>query len=418
MTQVHHAAEPHAPAASRVAGALAASAIALAAGCATRERSFAQDVDFLKRHHEAIVLASPDGLAKVVVVPAFQARVMTSTASGDDGPSYGFIKYDLVSSGETLKGITPYGGEDRFWLGPEGGQFAIFFPPGTTDFSLANWQTPPAIDTEAYALAAPHTEREAAFSHRATFTNVTGQRFDVRIDRVIRLIDTADAAESLGVTLGDARAVVFESDNRITNAGTARWTRETGMLSVWILGMFKPSPRTVALVPYTQGPVPSLGPIVNDAYFGKVPPDRLVARDGMLYFKADGMMRTKIGTSPARATPICGSYDPTRDLLTLVTFTLPAGATDYVNSMWELQDNPYAGDVVNSYNDGPSTPGGAPFGPFYELETSSPAAGLAPGDSLSHRHRTHHFTGPRHDLDRIARATLGISLDQIENALP
>jgi hypothetical protein len=58
--------------------------------------------------------------------------------------------------------------------------------------------------------------------------------------------------------------------------------------------------------------------------------------------------------------------------------------------MWEHQEDPFCGDVVNSYNDGP-LPGGSQMGPFYELETSSPAADIEPGDTLTHEHATFHF---------------------------
>jgi hypothetical protein len=74
--------------------------------------------------------------------------------------------------------------------------------------------------------------------------------------------------------------------------------------------------------------------------------------------------------------------------------------------------------VVNSYNDGPPAPGAKPLGPFYELETSSPAAALGPGESLRHVHRTFHFQGPRPELDALARRLLGAPLDAIEQALP
>ena len=84
--------------------------------------------------------------------------------------------------------------------------------------------------------------------------------------------------------------------------------------------------------------------------------------------------------------------------------------------MWEIQDEPFAGDVVNSYNDGPPEPGAPPLGPFYELETSSAAADLAPGESLTHVHRTFHFQGPEDELDRLARETLGVTLEQIASA--
>jgi hypothetical protein len=80
-------------------------------------------------------------------------------------------------------------------------------------------------------------------------------------------------------------------------------------------------------------------------------------------------------------------------------------------SGWEHQNDPYAGDVVNSFNDGPIQPGLPSQGGFCELETSSPAGALARGASLRHTHRTLHFVGGRDALRPIARAALGVSLD-------
>jgi hypothetical protein len=115
---------------------------------------------------------------------------------------------------------------------------------------------------------------------------------------------------------------------------------------------------------------------------------------------------------------VAGSYDAANNVLTLVQYNKPADATDYVNSMWQLQDEPYKGDVINSYNDGPPAPGAKPMGPFYELETSSPAAALPPGGSIVHIHRTFHFSGPEPQLEEIARATLGVTLMEIKSTLP
>jgi hypothetical protein len=110
-----------------------------------------------------------------------------------------------------------------------------------------------------------------------------------------------------------------------------------------------------------------------------------------------------------------GSYDAKNKVLTLATYTKPEGATDYVNSMWEVQKEPFKGDVVNSYNDGP-TPAGPPLGPFYELESSSPAAFLKPGEGLKHCHRTLHLQGSEADLDALAKAALGVGLADIQAA--
>ena len=78
---------------------------------------------------------------------------------------------------------------------------------------------------------------------------------------------------------------------------------------------------------------------------------------------------------------------------------------------------PYSGDAINSYNDGPPAPDKPPLGPFYELETSSPALSLGSGERYTHVHRTFHFVGSEEDLDRICRATLRIGLGEVATAL-
>jgi hypothetical protein len=149
-----------------------------------------------------------------------------------------------------------------------------------------------------------------------------------------------------------------------------------------------------------------------------VPEKRLVIKDGVMFFSGDGEYRSKIGLSPLRAKSVLGSYDAKNHVLTIVQYNKPAAVRDYVNSMWALQEHPYSGDVVNSYNDGASAPGAAPLGPFFELETSSPAAKLGVGGTLTHIHRTMHFTGPEEALDPISRKMLGVSIADIRLAIP
>ncbi|NIS37361.1 MAG: hypothetical protein GWO04_48765, partial [Actinobacteria bacterium] len=88
----------------------------------------------------------------------------------------------------------------------------------------------------------------------------------------------------------------------------------------------------------------------------------------------------------------------------------------YVSSLWDPEAPPYEGDVVNAYNDGPVEAGAEPLGPFYELETSSPGAALAPGASLRHVHRTTHISGSRDVLDNAAQTHLGVEIYVIEDA--
>jgi hypothetical protein len=379
--------------------------VALAAGCVRSAKApegilFKNDLTFLKTHTKVVVLSGADGLAQVAVNPDLQGRVMTSTAGGPDGLSNPHIN--------------AFGGEDRFWLGPEGGQFSIFFKKGDP-FDLDHWWTPPAINEGAYDIAEQGANR-ILFRKSMRLVNYSGAEFDVAVDREVRVLGAADVA-ALGVPVpAGVKMVAYASDNRITNAGAAAWTKDTGLLSIWILGMFNPSPATTIVVPFKSGPEAELGPAVNDAYFGKVPADRLVIKDGVLFFSGDGKYRSKIGISPARVKPFAGSYDAANGVLTIVHLTVPEGAADYVNSMWAIQERPFAGDVVNSYNDGPSAPGAKPLGPFYELESSSPAAALAPGETMSHVHTTMHFQGPEKALDEIARKVLGVGLEEIAKA--
>ncbi len=378
--------------------------------------AFGQDVEFLSSHTDTIVLRGGRGQAQVAVVPAYQGRVMTSTAGGTDGTSYGWINYDQVTKGvEANAQINVFGGEERFWLGPEGGQFSIFFGPGA-EFEFSNWQTPPLIDTEPFEVV-EKDDASVTFQKDASLTNYSKSILQLRISRAVELLSSEAAAQSLEVDVEGTQFVGYRTANRLTNTGESDWQKESGLLSIWILGMYKPGPRTTVVIPYRAGGENELGPVVNDAYFGKVPADRLKLADKVMYFSGDGTYRSKIGIVPQRSTGICGSYDAKRKVLTVVKYNQPdPHVTDYVNSMWELQDQPYAGDAINAYNDGPPEPGAAPLGPFYELETSSPALALKAGESATHIQETYHFEGAQAELDRLSQTLLGVTLQEIESA--
>ena len=376
--------------------------------------TYGEDLAFLKKHTDVVVLKGKTGGAQVAVVPLYQGRVMTSAAAGPEGLSFGWINRKLIASGDWKPQINAFGGEERMWLGPEGGQFSLFFKKGDPQ-KFEHWQTPAVIDWGGWSLV-KKTDDSAQFTRKFTLTNYSGTTLDMQADRTVRMVGLEQVKKDLGITIGpDIQAVAFESDNRVTNVGYEAWEKKTGVPSIWILCMFNPSPDTTIVVPFKEGPVDKLGPIVNDAYFGKVPADRLVVKGGVIFFKADGKKRGKIGVGPKRAKPVLGSYDAANCVLTLATYTAHEGVTDYVNSMWKMHKDPYNGDVVNSYNDGP-TPAGPPLGPFYELESSSPAAALKPGATMKHVHRTIHLQGPEDQLDPIAKATLGVTLDEIKTA--
>ena len=89
--------------------------------------TFGDDIEFLKSHTDLVVLSDGKGAAKVAISPAWQGRVMTSTAGSDAGRGFGWINRELIASGQRLPHMNAFGGEDRFWMGPEGGQFSVYF---------------------------------------------------------------------------------------------------------------------------------------------------------------------------------------------------------------------------------------------------------------------------------------------------
>jgi hypothetical protein len=386
--------------------------------------SFAQDLAFLRAHTDIHVLKDEATGAQVAVAPAWQGRVMTSSATGEKGASLGWIHRGNVKTGilppaernGLARHIHIFGGEERFWLGPEGGQYALFFPPAPQPYTFENWFTPALIDTEPFEVVSSSASR-IDFNKEASIINRKGTDLRLGISRSVEILERPAIAALVKSSIPDGTEVVaYRSTNTLTNRGPEAWTREDGLVSIWLLGMFPHGPDVTMVIPLKDGP----GKAVNADYFGPLESDRLLSNEKAVFFKGDGAFRSKIGVPPGRSTGIAGSYDAGRGRLTIVHCEVPPNAAElpYVRSQWEDHKNPYAGDLINAYNDGPPAPGEAPLGPFYELETSSPALPLEPGQSMTHVQTTMHFQGDAKSLNPIAQAMLGVSLEEIVTSFP
>ncbi|WP_342088589.1 DUF6786 family protein [Dyadobacter sp. OTU695] len=393
----------------------------IAAGCSTNNKSdkleteqtqaagtFGYDLAFLKKHKEAVVLSAPDNAdAQAIIIPAYQGRVMTSTANGDKGNSYGWINYGLIENGQYQPHMNGFGGEERFWLSPEGGQFSVYFKKGKA-FEFENWQTPALIDTVAYQVVESDAS-SVKFQINAMIENYSGKMFVIGISRKIHMLTKQNIADLLDLPeLNGVKAVAYRSVNAITNQDEA-WKPESGMLGIWLLGMFRPSDQTTIIAPFSKAL--SDKPLITDDYFGKIPANRLVMKDSTLFLKADGKHRSKIGIAPKSARNVAGSYDAEKGILTIIQFDLdPQG--QYMKSTWELHEDPYNGDALNAYNDG-KLDDGTQMGPFYELESNSSVKALKEGESITHRQSTFHFEGDKAALNAIAQKVLGVHIEQI-----
>ncbi|KJF45107.1 DUF6786 family protein [Draconibacterium sediminis] len=372
--------------------------------------TYGYDVAFLKENNiETVELKDENTGAMVLLAPGYQGRVMTSSANKEKGNSYGWINYDLIQSGEVSEQFNPVGGEERFWLGPEGGPFSIYFEKGKEQVH-SNWKVPAVIDTERFDIK-DKSSAHVTFEKNTELINASGTHFNFSIRRTIELLseDTLSTLFEADFPSDILDVVAYQSENTITNQGDKAWNKDGGLLSIWLLSMFNPSPTTTVFIPYETG---AAGTVVNDEYFGKVPSDRLIVEPGTIYFKIDGRYRSKIGIPPGRAQNMCGSYDSEKNILTLVWGSLPKEKAEYVNSQWGDQDDPYDGDAVNAYNDGPLEDGSI-MGPFYEIETSSPGAMLQPGQSLTHIQRVVHVQGDPIQMAGLVNDLFNLNLHSI-----
>jgi len=174
--------------------------------------------------------------------------------------------------------------------------------------------------------------------------------------------------------------------------------------------MMTPTDETKVIIPFL--PKPDAQTYITSNYFGTIAPDRLLIKDSVLYLRCDGKSRGKIGISPVIAKPVAGSFDFKRNILTILIPEINRDAP-YVNSKWELQDQPYKGDVINAYNDGPLQDG-SQLGPFYEIESSSPAVALKAGYSMTYQQVTCHFQGDYTALKTLAKQLLSVNLDEVK----
>jgi len=376
---------------------------------APQKGTFGYDLDFLRKKDNIIVLRDSSGDAAVAVSAKYQGKVFTSTAEGDTGKSFGWINYKAFD-GPLDSHMNGYGGEDRLWLGPEGGKFALFFKKDAK-MVFDNWATPAPFDHESWKTVGV-SDHQVSLTKDMSLVNYKGTQLNLKVDRKISILNRSNINNILKMHLDSAVKVVgIKTDNSITNTGKDEWTKQTGAPCLWNLDMFTPSPKAIIVIPYDEK---ASGKVATTDYFGQIPPDRVTTKKGHLFLKADGKSRGKLGMTAARTLSVAGSYDATNNVLTIIMFDVDKKAV-YLNQEWKTDKDPLVGDAVNAYNDGPLA-NGSQMGPFYEMESVSPGAFLKPDEKLSHQHYIFHFTGDSAGLNAIASKILGISLADIQSA--
>lgn len=378
----------------------------------TQAMQYAEVMNILKSsNHDGYTLKPYKRKGQVLVCPSLAGRVMGTSYTNDQGEFGGFIntkafKEDMKDSWDN------WGGEERYWLCPEGGQFGLMFQGKENSFD--NYTVQAGINNSKYTVV-DISDLGNSLSMKCQFDlhNATGTRFQVES---LRRITALDACPYLTGMIAEINFVGFQSESTITNVGANAWSKQTGALAHWHLGQFLPGERVIVIIPFNQGIFSD--PPIREDYFvqfclnGKMPANRYWLKNGFALFKADGKCRTKIGQNRSRATGLLASYNLDSDEIIMMDYDYYPGL-EYASSYWYEQPEPYNGDCISFSAEGPISPK-EPNGRCYELEAMSPAMFLSPGQSFTFRTRVFHIRGPRLLIAGICHQHLGPEISMLE----
>ncbi|AWB65249.1 hypothetical protein C2869_01770 [Saccharobesus litoralis] len=367
--------------------------------------NFEQEVMLLQQQYNPVVLS--EGKRQLIVLPELQGRVMTSTAKGNTSQSIGWINYEYLSKPHHDNNAI-IGGADRLWFGPDASRFSLFFEPGV-ETTGENIRVQDAMSTVGFETT-KQTQTHISMQQALTLINYQGFTFEFELEREVTLLSKTQTEQQLDIDIPPTIDFVsYATSTKVTNTSHQDWSKQTGLFSIWDLGAFHPSNSTTVVIPMTQN--------LDQAtwYFSDVVDSHTRIKDKVVYYKADAKYMNKIGIPPQHTLPLFGSYDASRNLLTIITFAMSKEPhASYVNATWDFSADPYAGEIINVFNDGPNEQG-IPFGPFYEMETSSQGLELKQGQSHSHRHSTYHFIGEENQLNLLSSQLLGVDISMIKS---
>lgn len=377
--------------------------------------SFGQDLSFFSKYKvDTIILG--EGNSLVCVSPEWQGRVMTSTFGGVEGSSIGWINRPLIAFKKDDLQISQVGGEDRFWIGPQAGDFSIFAQTSNL-YSNDVRGAPEALSVDPWTLVSKSTTR-ARFEKTAKFENAMGKVLSVKAEREVSLLNRTNVSEILGIEIPESVSMVaYQSFNKLTNTGDIQWSEKIGMLNISVQSCFNANRSVNVFVPYERGELAKLGNIVSDDFYDSSTEGRLYIEESFIRFKTDGKSLSAIGVSQERSQGIVLSYDMHNNILTVVIYIRPSEKMRYLPSSWRrsIEAN---GDAISVFNNGARSQGSFGADAFYEISTHSPALNLAPGKSQFHIQRTFHFSGSEYELGIMAYKLGGITMAQLRGERP
>lgn len=360
--------------------------------------TFGYDIERLKPIEGLKILQEGDKM--IAVSGSLQGRILTSSAKGMYGKSYGWFNQPLIDEGKATTNMAGLGGESRLWFAPEWGSFSLCFEKGQAQTD-ANLRRPQDLNDKLFFIT-KKTKNSVTCVGEIQLKNDHDFVFKIGIERTITLLSENEIEQNLQINIpNDLACVGFSAKNTVGNIGKQAFKKETGLISIWELGCMLTTPDNVVILPLSQ-PTDSI-----TEYFAP-DDDHIQIVNQVAYYQADAQGLSKIGISPQYCKNVMGSYSPSQRQLNIVTFTFDKNG-QFVNSI-PNNTAPYKGDVINIFNGIVNEKWNLPF---YEFESISSAKELQPKENMVHTQTTYHFEGDVEELDKLAKAVLGVSLKNV-----
>ncbi len=444
--------------------------------------SYSNGLQFLESKTKVLELTNEFG-ARIAICPAWNGRVMTSTCGGIEGDSYGLIDVHSIETDTNQHSLRHcFGGEDQFTLSPNGGPFSLYYDTkgseGNPASALADYQesiqVPTGFVEGPFEVDFGTSSQSVRMRRTITATNISGARFDLDVVRSVRLLNEAglqgilpDAA-IVPLEQPEVSFVAYESSNTIFNRGAAL-SKNSGLVSIRVRGMFNATPYSVMLLPFRPGNEDELGPPIQSEFFGVSSRKRLHILNNAAVLRADGLLRGQIGVSRRRAIPHCAAIDFRTGVLTILAFNMPDNPVehDYLSNDYfepgadfpqsdflstreyyfknsvkptgraenetvcanelfsvpptttaeiakeHLAETPFSGEVVRAYNHGSLQGESKRSLPFFELDTYSPAKEMQKGESITHNQYTIHIFADSKTLEYLLRTIFNVDANLI-----
>lgn len=369
-------------------------------------RDYTSTFSKLKERTSVIQLFENNGASRLLVCPELQGKIICSSCNGETGQKNGWIAKEFYENRNF--DLNNIGGEDRLWIGPLGSQFSFYYQQ-ISPLNEANWKVPGDLSLGGFIVKS-QTNSKISMHRSIQLKNFIGTEFTLDIERDLSILEKRKIEKNLSINLSPSVDYVgFESKNTLTNSGKIKHVKETGLVSLWSAGMFQGTDDTYVLIPLDKN-------IHKDSLYasmGKLSEDRFRIIDGILLFKVDGRYRSKIGIPSKIAPTRYGCYSKSMARLTIVEFQWDSEGS-YSKTGPEFQKEPFVGEAIPIYNNGPMDLTISEDSSFYELESLSSMKELSPEESIEHVHTVYHFSAEFQELQILSQMLLGFDLTKIE----